>query len=319
MDLPGLTDAEALLLQQMRARLVGLIESAGGALPFDSYMEAALYTPQLGYYVNGRRRFGEAGDFVTAPEVSPLFSRCLAQQVAQCLGKLGGGKVLEVGAGSGRMAADMLAALEALDALPERYQILELSPDLQEAQRQTLGASVSHLLDRVEWLSGLPEPGFCGVLVGNELLDAMPVHRFRRAGQAWQELSVAIDEEDGLCDQWAAPGSPGLAEAIDALQPHLTTMDDGYSSELNLRLSPWIEAVAASIRRGYVLLIDYGYPQREYYHAERRQGTLICHFRHRAYADPYLLPGLQDMTANVDFTALARAALQAGFELAGYT
>jgi len=319
LDLPGLTDAEALLLQQMRARLVGLIESAGGALPFDSYMEAALYTPQLGYYVNGRRRFGEAGDFVTAPEVSPLFSRCLAQQVAQCLGKLGGGRVLEVGAGSGRMAADMLAELEALDALPERYQILELSPDLQEAQRQTLGASVPHLLDRVEWLSGLPEPGFCGVLVGNELLDAMPVHRFRRAGQAWQELSVAIDEEDGLCDRWAALSSPGLAEAIDALQPHLTIMDDGYSSELNLRLSPWIEAVAASIRRGYVLLIDYGYPQREYYHAERRQGTLICHFRHRAYADPYLLPGLQDMTANVDFTALARAAVQAGFELAGYT
>ena len=319
MELPGLTDAETSLLEQMRTRLAGEIAAAGGALPFDRYMETALYAPQLGYYVNGRRKFGEAGDFVTAPEVSALFSRCLARQVAECLNNLGGGTVLEVGAGSGRMAADMLAELAALDVLPERYQILELSPSLRQLQYETLNAGVPLLLERVEWLTTLPGPGFCGVLVGNELLDAMPVHRFRRAGDEWQELSVATSGEKDLHDHWTALHSPGLAEAIDALRSHLGAADDGYDSELNLRLAPWLRAVAASMRQGYLILIDYGYTRSEYYHPERRHGTLICHFRHRAYADPYLLPGLQDMTANVDFTALATAAVQGGFELAGYT
>lgn len=318
MDLPKLTDAESALLERMRSKLVEQIAESGGALPFDRYMETALYAPGLGYYVNGRRKFGEAGDFVTAPEVSPLFSRCLARQLAECLRNLGGGSVLEVGAGSGRMAADVLAELEALDALPERYQILEVSPSLQRAQYDTLRAGVPHLLPRVEWLPDLPDAGFRGVMVGNELLDAMPVHRFRRAGDAWQELAVTADG-GRFRDHWTALASPGLAQALAGLWPDTAEVGDGYSSEVNMRLSPWLQAMAARLVEGYMILIDYGYARREYYHPERRQGTLICHFRHRAYADPYLLPGLQDMTANVDFTALASAAVSLGFDVSGYT
>lgn len=318
MDLPGLDEAEKVLLREMRLHLADEIAAADGALPFDRFMEAALYAPRLGYYVNDRRKFGEAGDFVTAPEVSPLFGRCVARQVAECLGHLGSGRVLEVGGGTGRMAADILLELEAIDSLPTRYCILELSPTLMQMQRETLQAAVPHLMDRVDWLQGLPVRGFSGVLLGNELLDAMPVHRFRRHAGTWQELAVA-DGESGLHDVWGDIRSPGLEAALDALWPDAGAVPEGYSSELNMRLAPWLKAMAAIMTRGYVLLIDYGYAHREYYHPERCRGTLLCHFRHRAHADPYLLPGLQDITANVDFSALAHAAAAAGFSLAGYT
>jgi SAM-dependent MidA family methyltransferase len=318
LDLPTLTDAEASLLYDMRALLTRAIADADGALPFDSYMEKALYAPGLGYYANSRRKFGEAGDFVTAPEVSPLFSQCLARQVAECLHNLDDSSVLEFGAGSGRMAADLLAELDALNALPRRYLILELSPSLQQTQLETLRDRVPHLLARVEWLQRMPGPGLQAVVLGNELLDAMPVQRFRRHAGAWQELSVGV--EDGvLCDRWTGLRSPGLAEALLRIWPDPDGVQEGYSSELNLRLAPWLQALAASMSRGYVILVDYGYTQREYYHPERCQGTLICHFRHRVHADPYLLPGLQDITASVDFSAVARAGVKTGFALAGLT
>lgn len=318
MHLPELTDQEKTLLASMRDHLHAEIGQAHGMLPFDRFMETALYAPELGYYVNGRRKLGEAGDFITAPEVSPLFGRCLARQLAECLGKLGGGAVLEVGAGSGRMAADVLNELERLDALPQRYQILELSPSLQQAQRETIEAEVPHLLSRVEWLQTLPGRGFRGVLVGNELLDAMPVHRFRVAAGAWQELFVGPGG-DGFGDRWSDIRSPGLGEALAALGVDPASLPDGYQSEINLRLAPWLGAVAERMQAGYLILVDYGYSRHEYYHPERSKGTLICHFRHRAYADPYLLPGLQDITANVEFTAVAAAAVATGFMLAGYT
>lgn len=318
MNLPELTDEERAVLRGMQGLLAQQIAGAGGALPFDQYMESALYAPGLGYYVNGRSRFGEAGDFVTAPEVSPLFGRCLANQVAECLGRLRGGSVLELGAGSGRMAADVLGELAALDALPERYLILEPSPDLRQAQRERLQAVVPRLLHRIDWLQRLPAGGFRGVLLANEVLDAMPVHRFRRREGAWQELAVVMDA-DGLHDHWTALRSPGLAQALRAIWPDAAAVPDGYSSELNMRLAPWLKALAGGMQQGYALLIDYGYTRAGYYHPERAQGTLICHFRHRAHADPYLLPGLQDITANVDFTAVAQAAVQAGFVLAGFT
>ncbi len=318
MHLPDLTDQEKTLLTAMRGHLHAAIAQAHGALPFDRFMETALYAPELGYYVNGRRKLGEAGDFVTAPEVSPLFGRCLARQVAECLGNLGGGAVLEVGAGSGSMAADVLNELETLDALPQRYQILELSPSLQQAQRETIEAEAPHLLSRVDWLQTLPPSGFRGVLIGNELLDAMPVHRFRLADGAWQELFVGRDGE-GFADRWSDIRSPGLAEALAALAIDPGSLPEGYDSEINLRLAPWLGAVAERMQSGYLILVDYGYSRHEYYHPERSKGTLICHFRHRAYADPYLLPGLQDITANVDFTAVAAAAVATGFNLAGYT
>ena len=317
MQLPALNVEEVELVRAMKAMLRDAIADAGGALPFDRYMELALYAPGLGYYVNGRRKFGEAGDFVTAPELSPLFGRCLARQVGECLDRLGGGCVLEVGAGSGRMAADILRELAALDRLPERYLILELSPSLQQTQYETLQAAVPELMSRVNWLTTLPDEPLDLVVVANELLDAMPVHRFRADSGAWQEAFVADQDED-FADHWAPLAAPGLDEALRKIWPK-GTPSSSYLSEINLRLAPWLRAVAAAIRRGYLLLIDYGYSQREYYHAERTQGTLICHFRHRAYADPYLLPGLQDMTANVDFTALAHAAVENGFNVGGYT
>ena len=318
MDLPGLTDEERAFAGDMQAWLAALIDRSGGALPFDRYMEAVLYAPGRGYYVNGRRKFGEGGDFVTAPEVSPLFSRCLAAQVGECLQRLGGADVIEFGAGSGRMAADMLLELERLECLPARYRIMEVSPSLRALQRETLDRVAPHLVDRVEWLEQLPSQPVRAVVVANELLDAMPVHRFRRHAGAWQELHVG--QREGVpVDRWLPLASAGLADALARIFPDESAVPDGYTSEVNLRLHPWIEALSASLDAAYLLLIDYGYTRQEYYHAERSSGTLICHFRHRAHADPYLLPGLQDLTANVDFTAVAEAGLAAGFALCGYT
>lgn len=318
MDLPALTQDEAALLAAMHGRIDAEIAASGGAIAFDRYMELVLYAPGLGYYVNGRRRFGREGDFVTAPEISPLFSLCLARQVAECLGRLDGGEVLEVGAGSGRMAADLLAGLAELDALPQRYRILEVSPDLRATQAATLAEAVPALAGRVEWLDTLPAAGWHGVVLGNELLDAMPVHRFRRSADGWQELFVER-AGDVLADRWVPAQSPGLLSALSAVWPSDSPPGPGYVSELNLRLAPWLRAVSAMLARGYVLLIDYGYSGHEYYHPERSQGTLMCHFRHRVFSDPYRLPGLQDITANVDFSALARAGQDCGLALAGYT
>jgi SAM-dependent MidA family methyltransferase len=316
--IPDLSDAETALLDDMRVLLSEAILAHEGSLPFDRYMELALYAPGLGYYLNGRRKFGEPGDFITAPEASPLFSRCLAHQVAECLQKCCGAAVLEIGAGSGRMAAEMLAQLELLHGLPQRYLILELSAALQKEQHAALASRVPHLLSRVDWLKRLPDPGFTGVIVANELVDAMPVHRFRRSAGSWQELSVGL-QDHVLVDRWGPLRTPGIEERLRAVWPDERVVAEGYTSEINLRLRPWMCAISETLQRGYLILIDYGYMQHEYYHPERRQGTFICHFRHRVFSDPYVLPGLQDMTANVDFTALANAGLEAGFALAGFT
>lgn len=319
MQLPGLNDEEAALLTAMRDHLRREIAAAGGALPFDRYMENALYAPGLGYYVNARRKFGEGGDFVTAPELSPVFGRCMARQVEQCMAAVGGDTILELGAGSGRLAVDILQELEHRDALPEHYLILEVSPSLQATQAELIGERLPHLAGRVGWLDSLPPPGLRGVVVANELLDAMPVHRFRRGEDGWQELFV-IDGAQGLEDAWRVPATPGLVDALQAIWPRPADLPaTGYQSEINLRLAPWLRAMSATLAVGALLLVDYGYTQREYYHPERELGTLICHYRHRAHADPYLLPGLQDITANVDFSALARAGADAGFEVAGFT
>ncbi|HEB95328.1 MAG TPA: SAM-dependent methyltransferase [Sedimenticola thiotaurini] len=299
------------------ARLVALIRQemgrSGGRLPFDRFMELALYAPGLGYYTGGRRKFGEAGDFVTAPEVSPLFARCLARQCRQVLGD-GGGDILEFGAGSGILAADLLAELALLGALPERYRILELSAELQQRQRETLARRVPDLLDRVEWLRRLPAEGVRGVILANELLDALPVQRFRiDRGRILEQFVVA--EGDALALSWEAPVSPGLEQAVTALGP----LPDDYESEIGLRVGPWVEALAGVLRQGLALLIDYGHPRAEYYHPQRNRGTLMCHYRHRAHADPLFHPGLQDITSQVEFTTVAGAARDAGLDVCGYT
>lgn len=317
MPLPPLNTDQLAQLRLTTERIGEAIEDAAGRLPFDRYMEMALYAPGAGYYVNGTRKFGADGDFVTAPEVSALFSRCLANQCAEVLEDLGEGDVLEFGAGSGVMAAEILLQLERLQRLPQRYLILELSPDLQARQGETLAQRAPHLLRRVEWLDSLPAPGWRGVVLGNELLDAMPAHCFRRTDEGFEALYV-IQEGEAFGSLWGEP-SDDLAKALETLEKRVGRLAPGYASEINLRLPGWMRGISGFLADGAVLLVDYGYAGREYYHPERACGTLICHFQHRAHDNPLILPGLQDITVNVDFSAVAHAALDAGLELAGYT
>lgn len=293
------------------------IEAAGGRIPFDRYMELVLYAPGAGYYVNGAHKFGRKGDFVTAPEISPLFGAALAHQAAEILERTGG-SLLEFGAGSGAMAGDILARLAELDRLPDRYQILELSAELRARQAENLRRRVPELIDRVEWLDRLPDAGWRGLVLANELLDAMPVSRFRVGDVGWEEQQVEL-HRGAPAPVWDTPVTPGLVQRLEAIESRLGAFPRGYQSEVNLRLAPWLRAVAGFVARGAILLIDYGYTEREYYHPERDQGTLICHFRHRTHDDPFALPGLQDVTASVDFSAVAEAGVAAGLELAGYT
>ena len=293
------------------------IRAAGGALPFARYMELALYAPGLGYYSAGARKFGAAGDFITAPELSPLFSRCLARQCAEVLGVVPQGSILELGAGSGVMAADMLLELQALDRLPAEYLILEVSGELKERQRQTLIAKATALASRVRWLDALPTD-FSGVIVGNEVLDALPVERFLKRPGGFDEYCVRAEGE-GFA--WSTrPAGEQLAATLAAFETTLAEpLKPGYVSEINLSTVPLVSSLAATLAQGALLLMDYGYPRAAYYHHERSMGTLMCHYRQRAHGDPFLYPGLQDITAHVDFTAVAEAGTSSGLELAGYT
>jgi SAM-dependent MidA family methyltransferase len=311
-------DADALThSRRVAAHVREAIRAAGGALPFAQYMELVLYAPGLGYYSAGARKFGAAGDFVTAPELSPLFSRCLARQCVEVLGVLDGGSILELGAGSGVMAAEMLAELAALERLPREYLILEVSADLRERQRRLLAERVPQWSSRIRWLDALPE-SFEGVMVGNEVLDALPVERFKKAAAGHGQYCVA---EQGEGFSWKTlPAPQPLAIALLELDRSLSApLDTGYISELCLSLPPLFASLSAALRRGAVIFLDYGYPRSAYYHPERSMGTLMCHYRQRAHGDVFLYPGLQDITAHVDFTAVAEAAVAAGFELAGYT
>lgn len=304
------------------ARLQDLIRAeiaaAGGSISFARYMELALYAPGLGYYSAGARKFGAGGDFVTAPEISPLFGRCVARQCRQVLQHLGAGDILEIGAGAGALAVDLLGELEAVGRLPGGYLILEVSADLRERQRMLLQERLPHLLSRVHWLDRLPEAGFQGLIVGNEVLDAMPIQRFRWTGQGVRELRVSW--QDGHFAWREEPAEPRLAEAVTVIRREVGEgWPEGYASEVNPGLAPWVREIGARLARGLILLIDYGYPRREYYHPQRATGTLMCHYRHRAHPDPLILAGLQDITAFVDFTAVAEAGVAAGLDVMGYT
>ena len=286
------------------------IATAGGWIPFSRYMELALYAPGLGYYMAGARKLGAEGDFVTAPEISPLFGETLAHQVREVLAG-SGDEVLEVGAGSGALAATLRADLERLDALPARYLILELSPDLRRRSRDTLAARLPHLMERIAWLNRLP-PAFSGCVLGNEVLDAMPVTVVCREGEALHERGVAIEGERFV---WQSRSRRESARA--RLDPSWFPVD-GYSSEVQLHAQAFVRTLGGILERGVALFVDYGFPRREYYHPERAQGTLRCHYRHRAHDDPFFLPGLQDITSHVDFTAIAEAAAEGGLEVMGY-
>ena len=287
------------------------IAACGGWISFARYMELALYSSGLGYYTAGAHKFGEAGDFITAPELSPLFGRTLARQVAEIIAQ-SRKHVLELGAGSGKLAADMLAELERLGSLPDSYSILEVSADLRARQQALLHERLPHLLERVHWLDALPEK-FSGAIVANEVLDALPVHLVHWRDSAITERGVALGKH-GFVWQERSITDAALFEAAEKV-----AVPDDYVSEICLAACGLVNSLAQRLEQGAMLFIDYGFGAREYYHPQRRRGTLMCHYRHHAHDDPFFLPGLQDITAHVNFTDIAECGIDAGLELMGYT
>ena len=289
--------------------IAGEIAAHDGWLPFSRYMDRALYTPRLGYYAGGSVKFGAAGDFVTAPELSPLFARTLAAQVAQIL-ELSAPHILEAGAGSGALAAELLLELERRGHLPETYAILELSGELAARQQATLAERAPHLAERVTWLSALPEQ-WQGAVIGNELLDALPVDAV-----AWRDDGIferGVEVHDGGLRWTERPAAGALLAAAEQL-----AVARPYVSEIGLAARAWVAEWGRRLGRGALLLIDYGFPRDEFYHPQRSTGTLMCHYRNHAHDDPFWWPGLNDITAHIDFTAVAEAGFAEGLEVLGY-
>lgn len=308
-------DHDALAYSEVLARhIAGKIDAAGGWISFASFMELALYAPGKGYYAGGARKFGAAGDFVTAPELGPLFAQTLATQVAQVLAH-SAPHIIEVGAGSGVLAADLLLELERRDALPASYRILDLSGELRARQQESIGKQAPHLLSRVDWLDRLPTH-FDGLVLANELLDAMPIHLVNWRNDGIFERGVGVDANRFA---WVdKPASASLLERARLLAEDYP-LAPGYLSEIALLAPAWVAAWGEILGTGALLLIDYGFPQHEYYHAQRDSGTLMCHYRHHSHSEPFYLPGLQDITAHVDFTAITAAACESGLDFLGYT
>jgi SAM-dependent MidA family methyltransferase len=334
--LPPLSADELQHSQAVDRMIRERIAQSGGWLSFEQFMDLVLYAPGLGYYSAGSAKLGASGDFITAPELSDSFSRCVANQCAEVLGAHAGGEILEFGAGSGRMAATILESLAALGVLPERYRILEVSADLRERQRARVARLPEALRSRVEWLDRLPDAPIQGVMLANEVLDALPCKRFvARDGEAC-ELGVSVDERGVLVERESGDGdhhgrvgraeSPGHAEPDNMLgmaYAHLAAelpqpLPNGYRSELCTRVTPWIAGLADRLEQGVALLFDYGLPRSHYYHLQRDRGTLRCHFKQRAHDDPFINLGVQDITAWVDFTAVAESAVDAGLDVLGF-
>jgi len=299
---PQALAASRALLERIGAELA----ASGNWITFARYMELVLHEPELGYYAGGARKFGAGGDFVTAPELSPLFARTLARQIAELLEP--GEALLEFGAGSGALAAALLEELGALGIAPQHYLILETSAQLRARQRELLR-------DRAQWLDRMPQQ-FRGIMIANEVVDAMPVHALAWTREHLLERGVCANE--GTLAWCERPAEGALRQAAQALAIELPA-SGRYESEINLVARAWLRLVARSLGRGAILIFDYGFPAHEYYHPQRAMGTLRCHYRHRAHGDPFHLPGLQDITAHVDFSALARAARDGGLDLLGFT
>jgi SAM-dependent MidA family methyltransferase len=311
-DLPIPTQEALAHSARVVAHIERMIATSGGWISFADYMGAALYAPGLGYYVAGARKFGPAGDFVTAPEMTSLFGEALAAPIEAVLAQLPGSLVIELGPGTGRLAADVLSALASLDALPEQYCLLEVSPDLRERQRGHLRDRVPNLLPRIEWIDVLPEH-WRGALLANEMLDAVPPHLIARRDGAWFERGVEIDAgEFRFADRPLANGA--LRDAARARFPG----DGDYVSEINPAAQALVRSLALRCDAGALLIFDYGFPASEYYYPQRNGGTLMTHYRHRTVDDPFFLPGLADLTAHVDFSAIAHAGVAGGMSLAGY-
>ena len=312
-SLPPPTPDAAAHSRELAERIANTIAEEGGWIPFSRFMDLALYLPGFGYYSAGSRKIGAEGDFVTAPEISPMFARCLAMQVRQVLDRTGG-DILELGPGTGILAADLFEELKAQGAAPARYRLLEVSPELRERQRERLAGRHPEDLGRFEWIDRLPER-IDGAVIANEVLDVLPCALVHRAGGEILERGVVVTEAGFGWEDMAIPAGE-LKRRAHAIIP---AGDYEYLTEVNLAAEALVRSVAKAIGSGLALFIDYGFAQDEYYHPQRSAGTLRCHYRHRYHNDPFFLPGLQDITAHVDFTAMARAAESAGAEVMGYT
>ena len=314
--MPALEAAQRTQVAAMRAALRRHIAARGDWIGFDEYLEQVLYAPGLGYYSAGAAKFGAAGDFSTAPEISPLFGACVARQCAPLL--RGGGELLELGAGTGALAEVLLLRLAAAAALPARYFILEVSADLRDRQRARLSCLAPDLYARVQWLDALPQRALRGVILANEVADALPFQCFAVNANGYDERGVTLDAEGD--PSWATRAAAGpvraeIARIGDSLPRPFAV---GYRSELCMRVGPWIASLASTLDAGCILLFDYGLGRQELYHPQREAGTIRCHYRHRAHEDPFLNPGLQDISAWVDFTRVAEAASAAGLGVSGY-
>ena len=294
------------------ARVRDEIASAGGFISFARYMELVLYAPALGYYVAGARKFGADGDFVTGPELTPLYGAALARQLEVILATTQSREIVELGAGSGALAASLLDELARRGASPARYRILEVSPALRARQREALAAWVDGAGARVEWLDRLPA-AIDGVVVMNEVLDAVAPHLVARRGGEWFERGVTWMGNALRFDE-----RPLDDVRVRALAQARFPPDGDYSSEVNPAAEALVATVARRVASGALMIIDYGFPRHEYYHPQRREGTLVGHYRHRVHADPFLWPGLSDLTAHVDFTAMARVGERSGLQVAGF-
>jgi SAM-dependent MidA family methyltransferase len=314
-DLPEPGPDERLHSERLATLIRAEIDAAGGALDFARYMELALYAPGLGYYSAGATKFGAAGDFVTAPELGFVFARCLARALAPTLVATHG-DILELGPGSGALAVDMLLELERLDALPGRYRLLESSADLRERQRASILLHCPHLEKRVEWLDQPPMNAWSGCLIANEVIDALPVRLFALRDEGLFERGVGFDAGQAFVWQERAADPALLAAVADAVGAG-GNLPRPYLSEVRPLVGPWFAEVARHLQQGTALFIDYGYSHAGYYAPQRSEGTLRCHYRHRAHDDPLILPGLQDITAWVDFDGLEQAASAAGFAVTG--
>lgn len=287
----------------------------GSSMWFVEFMQQALYHPIYGYYTRDRGPFGQQGDFVTAPELTPLFAQSLAQVCAQTFTQLHAPQLFEFGAGSGRLCVDLLLALEQAQALPERYLILEVSHALQKQQHALLAKEAPQFLARVEWIQTWPEVPFEGVVIANEVLDAMPVHRFKVEGEAILESRIEHTPEGTLIESWLPCPHLRIQQHIRHCLP---AVHGPYLSECNGLMDDWMKHCAHMLKKGMMLLIDYGFPAHEYYHPDRAMGTLMCHYQHQAHATPLIHVGEQDITAHVDFTHVAEAASEAGFDVAWF-
>ncbi|CEK09321.1 class I SAM-dependent methyltransferase [Legionella hackeliae] len=287
-----------------------------GDLPFVDFMQQALYHPYYGYYSAGLQKFGTQGDFVTAPELTPLFGYTVANQCQQILKELEEPILFEFGAGSGTLCVDIMLQLERLNCLPHNYCILEVSSNLKQRQQALIQEKIPHLFSRITWLKRWPETAFKGVVIANEVLDAMPVHRFLQTKEGLQESYVTQDAQNNLVEIFKPCTNPRLINHVDNV---LSKDFSPYLSEANLFIDNWIKQCFLMLEQGVVFLIDYGFPRHEYYHSDRNTGTLMCHYRHHAHPDPLIHLGEQDITAHVDFTHVAEAGYHAGFHVAGYT